>query len=105
MEPRRPAGPFPFLARAPIVEALIDFRVEARPGTTIEGLASLGKRLASRFPNRVERIEKTVRVDLAVERSATLREEDRGVQGYAFHSADGRQVVQVQGDGLTLNRL
>ncbi|MGH7149661.1 MAG: TIGR04255 family protein [Planctomycetota bacterium] len=96
---------FPFLPRAPIVEALIDLRVEAPQGAEVRRLGDLGERIAARYPAREERKGRRVQVDLGPDRASLVREDEPALHGYAFRSGDGRQVVQVSSEGFTVNRL
>jgi uncharacterized protein (TIGR04255 family) len=92
------------LPKAPITEALVDFRVQLPAIFEAATFAGLGARLSSDYP-RIEPkhlFEGHVRIsDGQVSQVAT----DKGLQGFFFRSEDGTQVAQYRLDGFTHNRL
>lgn len=92
------------LPKAPITEALVDFRVKLPPSFEAAAFASLQERLSGDYP-RIEPkhlFEGHVRISGdAVSQVAT----DKGLQGFFFRSEDGTQVAQYRLDGFTHNRL
>lgn len=92
------------LAKAPIAEAIIDFRVKLPSGYNVTNLLSLQKKLRKGYPQVEERraFEGGLRVkDKQVEQIFT----DRGLQGYILKSSDGKDVAQFKQDGFTFSRL
>jgi uncharacterized protein (TIGR04255 family) len=91
------------LARAPILEALIDFSVRSSKGVDLEAV----KALASSVPGYVqqgpifqlETVWNVTKEEGARDRS---RSQELGVR---LHSPDGRFVLQVRTSGFTLSRL
>lgn len=81
------------LERAPIVEALIDFRVALPPTFRAEAFGVAKERLGGSYPLVQEN------------RAFTSHDEGGRLRGYFFRSADERNVVQFRIDGFTLNRL
>ncbi len=92
------------LKNAPITEAIIDFRVKARPDLKAIEFAHVRSQLADRFPKLDERrgFEATVELGRGGSRAAAR---DLGLQGYFFKSADEKKVVQFRIDGFTFNKL
>jgi uncharacterized protein (TIGR04255 family) len=92
------------LTKAPIVEAIIDFRVKLPSGYKVTNLLSLQKKLSKSYPQVEERraFEGGLRLkDKEVEQIL----KDRGLQGYFFKSHDEKCVVQFRKDGFTFSRL
>jgi len=92
------------LTKAPIVEAIIDFRVKLPSDYNVENFLSLKKKLAKDYPKVEER--------LAFESGLVVKDKqveqilkDRGLQGYFFKSSDGKNVAQFRQDGFTFSRL
>jgi len=92
------------LARAPIVEALIDFRVRPRKDLDLTTFSSAFAPLSSRYPTQKPIHLVFAEVELKVGQSArqSLTESKRGIR---FESADGLHVFQAQAEGFTLSRL
>lgn len=92
------------LNNAPIVEAIIDFRVKLPSGYNVAEFSSLKEKLGNSYPQVQESraFESGVRVkDKQIEQIL----KDRGLRGYAFKSVDGKNVGQFREDGFTFNRL
>ena len=92
------------LARAPIAEAVVDFRARAhRP--IDEAKARLAPELQARYPNVDEM--RTFEAALAFRPGTppVPRGEDKGLHGYVFKSEDGKDLAQFREDGFTVNRL
>lgn len=84
---------------APIVEALIEIRVDRPPGTSADSLLALHERIRSDFPIRRDRWASTI--ELSPQRTSTDQRRD----GFLFSSADGKKVVQARQDGFAYSRL
>ncbi len=94
----------PHLERAPIREALIDFRV--RPGIGVEHtpLAELADSLANDYPlqDPIRQFHGQIAFD---ESGLGVRSEGGGVYGRRVASRDGLNVAQLRPDGFTFSRL
>lgn len=90
------------LSRAPITEALIDFRVKAHDGFQPAEFMRLKDSLGPRFPKVQERrgLKATI---LPQQERAELT--NLGLHGLFFQSEDDKTVAQFRIDGFTLNRL
>ncbi len=95
------------LRKAPITEAIFDFRVKARAGFLGEELSALQSQLADRFPKmEVQRgLKATFEVKLIESEGPPPVIRDLGLRGYFFKSEDEKTVGQFRVDGFTLNRL
>lgn len=82
------------LARAPITEALVDFRVKQREGVDPEIFRALDLPL---FPKKEDHISQTF--------TFPNRVLARSLEGVFFRSEDGRNIAQFRRDGFTFNRL
>lgn len=92
------------LDNAPIVEAIIDFRVRLAPTFDLTGFISPGQTLHPEYPKMEEKREFATGIQLANNRVQPLFE-DKGLMGYFFRSEDGKNVVQFRKDGFTFSRL
>jgi uncharacterized protein (TIGR04255 family) len=91
----------PHLSRAPILEALVDFRVEPDPAFVLESLkqpmhAALGPEL---FPEVITQKHAMIQVGLGVSVAA---QDD---VGFLLRSADQLHAVQAQRGGFSFSRL
>lgn len=93
------------LSKAPITEALIDWRVKARADLRAEDFESLKQVLVGRFPKVDERRGMHARFEIVEGEPKTPLFEDLGFQGYFFKSDDELTIAQFRVDGFTLNRL
>jgi uncharacterized protein (TIGR04255 family) len=95
----------PNLPRAPIVEALIDFRVEADPTLVVEDLEKVRDALGvDAYPEAHK--QRTVNATLQLEAEAEpVSVSSRDHIGFAFRSVDQLHVVQVQRGGFSFSRL
>lgn len=93
------------MPRAPIVEALVDFRVEADPALSVEDLKKLQDALGSdAYPDA--QAQKQVRATFQPEsESEPVSVTGRDHLGFIFRSADQLHVVQAQRGGFTFSRL
>lgn len=90
--------------KAPIEEALLDFRVERSAPAAPTVVDPFLDAVASEFPGRQQRVELEGRVELdvnGIQKVAT----DRRHTGWVLKSGDGRHVVQPTVDGLTVSQL
>ena len=96
------------LRNAPITEAIIDFRVKARPELRAEDFAGLKGELATRLPKVEERRGLQAKIELLKAGGGPPGPplvQDLGLQGYFFRSQDEKIITQFRIDGFTLNRL
>ena len=93
------------LTKAPITEAIFDFRVKARPGFRAEEFEPLKTQLADRFPIVRDRRGKEALFVVKKGEGIPPVVRDLGLQGYFFKAADERTLAQFRIDGYTFNRL
>jgi uncharacterized protein (TIGR04255 family) len=93
------------LRNAPIMEAIIDFRVKAHPAFRPEAFASLQTQLSSRFPKMDDYRGLQATFGMSQGRGQPPVVQDLGLQGYVFKTADEKTIVQFRVDGFTFNRL
>lgn len=99
------------LREAPIVEAMIDVRIEARPEFRADVFHEIRAKLEPTFPVVEER--RGVTFHLAFGGAQPEQEtpqlqgqmQQQQLDGLFFRSADGKDVAQFRGDGFTFNRL
>src|SRR5207245_9457103 len=90
--------------KAPITEALIDFRVKARPDFKPSEFAPLAELLKPRFPKAEEQRIGQISIKLSP-RGASQDVEYLGPQGYFFRSPNEKLIAQFRVEGFTLNQL
>jgi len=93
-----------YLKNAPIVEAIIDFRVKLPTKFEVKTLVSIKEMLGDSYPQMEERREFEAGVRIKDKRVEHMIEE-KGLQGYFFKSPDGKNVAQFRKDGFTFSRL
>jgi uncharacterized protein (TIGR04255 family) len=93
------------LQRAPITEAIIDFRVKARKDLDPQAFLSLRAELAGVFPEVEERRGVETTFQLVVSEGLTPQTRDLGLHAVFYKSADAKNVAQFRVDGFTFNRL
>lgn len=99
-----PAKPPRHYPRAPITEALIDIQVDLPPGFDPGQLEEFQASIASQYPAKRKSFEVHVQSEFS-ESQAGPASTTQTLRGFAFVSADSRQVVQVRRDGFTFSRL
>ncbi len=93
------------LRNAPITEAIIDFRVKARPDFRAEEFGVLRKTLGSRLPRIEERRGGKIAFQFTPGRPQPAQFEDLGLQGLILKTEDQKTIAQFRTDGFTFNRL
>jgi len=95
---------YPNLSKAPIVEAIIDFRVRPREGMSAESLTPLRDLIDSELPSfgLARRLQGQFEVKDGQPAGSSLTHVD---VGFRAESADKRHVLQAHIDGLTFSRL
>ncbi len=96
---------FPHLAKAPIVEAIVDFRVRLPAGFEIACFKELHPQFQSDYPNVEDRKLVEHKFEQSPGKEPSHSTKDHGVIGYFFRSADKANLVQFRRDGFTFNRL
>ncbi|MPZ19383.1 MAG: TIGR04255 family protein [Luteitalea sp.] len=93
------------LARPPITEALVDFRIIADQAIHLERLQPLRAELSDSFPKVDEK--KGFQAEFRVEAGNLLPPvaRDLGFQGVWLTSTDGNRIVQFRVDGFTFNNV
>jgi uncharacterized protein (TIGR04255 family) len=96
---------FPHLQNAPIVEAIIDFRVRLSAGFEIKRFKELQAQFQAEYPYTEE--QKAVKHEFqhAPGKLPSHCVKDLGTLGYMFRSTDNKNIVQFRRDGFTFNRL
>ena len=93
------------LRKAPIVEAVVDFRVVLPSDFNPEKLREAREYLKAKYPGFAETKRFTARLELAVGRAPSHQTEDLGLLGVVAKSSDGLTIAQLGVDGFTMNRL
>lgn len=96
---------WPTLARAPIVEGLIDLRVRPVGTDRLDALRELCKGIAADYPLRRDLHQGQLQIQLGPTASANIVGKEESLLGYRLHSADEHDVVQLRLDGFTYSRL
>ena len=99
------ADEYPHLSKAPIVEAVIDFRVKLPSDFKLELLHPLRALLAEGYPDVEEQqtIEQMIKQEPG--QAAEFSTRVSGIQGYRLRSKDSKNVAQLRRDGFTFSRL
>lgn len=95
---------FPHLTRAPVVEALVDLRVRARPTFDLKVLEELHSRIKDRYPTSkpIRQVMATFGMKEGEPAGQKVVQTDKG---YRLEAADARLVVQMTDEGCTISRL
>ena len=93
---------FPHLARAPIVEAVIDIRARPEAEWSEHGVTERFKALIPEYPQAQRRREFSQQFRLG---AATTELHNQGWTGVRFLSADTRNIVEFTRDGFAYHRL
>ncbi len=95
---------YPVLSKAPIVEAVIDFRVKVREDLTLEQLDALFDSISNQYPDKKTRHKWEGEFEFKKGESPISRGTG-AVDGYILTSADQKQILQARLDGFTFSRL
>jgi len=93
------------LSKAPITEAVVDFRVSHSPDFHPDQLRQARELLAPDYPKIEERKGLEALVALAGGQSPQALTRDLGFQGIWLKTEDEKSVAQFRVDGFTFNRL
>jgi len=88
-------------AHAPIIEALLDFRVLPRDNLDISDLKEFGKEISDKFPDFQIQTHLSGEVNLGDEAIAI----STSTLGYAYISPDESRIAQVQVGGFSFSKL
>lgn len=94
--------PFP---NPPITEAIFDIRVSLPKDTTIELLATFQDEIKDSFPTRKDRRKLQGGFQFHPNNPPKVLTPSDTVDGYLFHSKDGKKIVQARLDGFSFNML
>ncbi len=94
------------LSNAPIVEAIIDFRVRLPVNFDVKKeYLSLRKELASKYTKVEEGTQVTGSIEIEGGKPKIQKSEGRKISGYRCTSRDKKEVVQFRINGFTYSRL
>lgn len=96
---------FPHLSKAPIAEAIIDFRVRLAADFDVARIKELHLQFQDRYPGIEDQKLVEHRFEPALAKGFSPRTVDHGTVGYLFRSADEASIAQFRRDGFTFNRL
>lgn len=96
---------WPHLSKAPVVEGLIDIRVERSPAVTLDVLKVACDELAAHFPSREELRTFTGELSFSPDSGPSFSAQAPAPIGLILRSADQKWVAQFRLDGFTLSRL
>lgn len=94
-----------YLRNAPIIEAIIDFRVKLPSGFNPEDFLSLSREVSDRYPKNEPRRIFTGAFGIKEDKPFIEKPEMKGIQGYIYKSEDERNIAQFRIDGFTFSRL
>lgn len=97
--------PFPVLSRAPIVEAIVDFRIRSdKEPISLEVLESFHESIKDSYPTKGE--TRLYQTSLVIDEKKEPQQQISGIlAGYRYESVDKKFVLQTSPDGFTLSRL
>jgi len=103
--PKMQEPQYPHLSKAPIVEAVIDFRVKLPSDFKLDAFQPLRVQLAGDYPGFEEQQIVQQMIKQEPGSAAEVSTRFSGVHGYRLSSNDGKNVVQLRRDGFTFSRL
>lgn len=98
-------GKWPHLPRAPVHEAVFDFRVQLPEDVDHRKLLGLHAQFEKDYPIREERRGFRGQIEIRGGRPVGTAARDLGVHGYFFKNPAGTQIAQFKLDGFTFSRL
>jgi uncharacterized protein (TIGR04255 family) len=92
------------LRHAPIIEAIFDFRVKARPEFHAEEFETIRSQLTVDLPKmeKQQAFQTTIKAQPEAQLPVV---QNLGLQGYHFRDAEEKTIAQFRIDGFTFNRL
>ncbi|MGH9487280.1 MAG: TIGR04255 family protein [Terriglobales bacterium] len=97
------AKPRDHLRNPPIEEAIVEFRVRPREGTTLQDLAPLRELLAVKYPQITELRE--LQFLAGVDSGQQFSSQGQRLMGWLLRSQDNRYAVRVCGDNFAFSQL
>jgi uncharacterized protein (TIGR04255 family) len=95
----------PQLKKPPIVEAVLDFDCDLRPGFDLAALeASSRKRFGDRYPKFHTQFLQEFKIETTPNASSSASTR-QAIQAFQCSDEEGRQLVQVRAQGFSFNRL
>lgn len=95
----------PVLLNAPIIEALLDIRVEPSKNINLEKLESAFGFIKDRFPTKRQSLTYYTGLERSLSGDLTPIQPSKEVNGFHFTAQDGRKIAQFRLDGFTFNKL
>jgi uncharacterized protein (TIGR04255 family) len=94
------------LSRAPIIEAIIDFRIEPEKEFPLNKLSDLVAKVGDTYPQHEKRnlFESRVKI-MPSQRQISQSTHEKGLHGFFFKSEDEQNIAQFRVDGFTFNHL
>jgi uncharacterized protein (TIGR04255 family) len=89
-------------SQSPIVEALLDIRVELPPDVKLDDLQRIHDRVSNLYPNREEQLLFKAEITGGANVSATA---NQSPVGYLYSNENRKKVLQTKIDGLTYSHL
>jgi uncharacterized protein (TIGR04255 family) len=96
---------YPHLDKAPITEAIVDWRAKLPPRITVETLKALGDKIAPGYKLAGVQRGFTYRVKVKGQQGPEQSGQDLGVRGFQFRSLDKHHVAIAKHDGFTFSQL
>ena len=93
----------PSYSHSPVLEAIIDFQIDALPEESLPKLKDCGTEFDSLYPKT--KTQYLGKISMKVSDTDVTSEQDRQLFGYSFHSSDENRCVQLRRDGFTFNLL
>jgi uncharacterized protein (TIGR04255 family) len=93
------------LSKAPIVEGLIDLRIDRSPALTLDALKAACDELAPQFPSKEELRAFSGQITFSPESGTNVSAKAPASFGFKLTSTDQKWVAQFRLDGFTLSRL
>lgn len=94
------------LSHAPIVEAIIDFRIGPEKVFPLDQLSDLVGKVGDTYPKYERRNLFESQVTFVPgQRHISQSTEEKGLHGFFFHSTDGKDIAQFRVNGFTFSHL
>lgn len=90
-------------SKPPITEAIFDIRVTLPKEVTLEQLAVFQEDIKTSYPTKKERYSGAFQIKTGV--APEIITTSNRIDGFLFHSQDGKKIVQARLDGFTFNKL
>lgn len=94
---------YPHLAKAPIIEAIIEWQVKVGPNFSVDCLKDAGDALKAKYPRARE--QRSFQYEIKGGEQPSQTTQDLGIQGYQFPSEDKLEVATLKRNGFAFSRL